>query len=352
MALLFWDSFDHYATANILEKYQYMSGALQEIGAFGRYGTNGLRVTRNTTTLSSVRGPIKGYPQTVTVGFALYIEALSGTDPGEMMRFYDSGETQFCVTVTAGGAVEARRPNFAGALLGTSAAGVIAAATWYYIEIQATIDNVAGAVEVRVTDAGVETTVINVAGVDTQGTTHAYVSAFSLGGDGVQAGTYVQRFDDLYVLDGTGAQCNDFLGDTRICCLAPEGVGTHADWTPSAGANWQCVDEIPPTDDTDYNETLTPTDRDSFEMEDLPPAAAGVVHAVCAVMDYRKDDAGTRTLQPSVRTGGADHDGDGHNSPDDYAFHTMYAWEVNPDTAAAWVAAEVNALEAGYELSA
>jgi len=87
-------------------------------------------------------------------------------------------------------------------------------------------------------------------------------------------------------------------------------------------------------------------------MEDLPAGLAGAIHAVCVDLHSRKDDAGVRTLEPSVRTAGADYDGSGINISDEYAYHNMYAWEVNPDTAAAWTAAQFAAMEAGYHLDA
>lgn len=357
MALLFWDSFDHYATANVFQKYINQfggAGSGYAIGAYGRFSTNGLRIWPFSTDACALRGPIKGYPQTVTVGFAPYLEQNVGTGAREILTLMDGAVDQVALSVLDTGALRVYRGGWEGTTLATSAAGVIAATRWYYIELQTTIDNAAGSVEVHVTDdAGTETTVIDIAGVDTQESGTAQVSMFELCGDGNNNGFFYIRYDDLYVLDDAGAQCNDFLQDTRICCLSSEGPGAHADWTPLVGpANWQDVNEIPPDDDTTYNYTLTPTDRDSFEMEDLPVTAVGPVQAVCAVVDYRKDDAGTRTIQPSVRTGGFDYDGDNRNSPNDYAFHTMYAWEVNPNTLAVWSRAEVNAVEAGYELVA
>jgi len=349
MALLFWDSFDHYAYANILEKYVSKS-AIHTMGAFGRNGTDGLRLLCNALNDGFVRGPIKGYPDTVIVGLGLYVEEATGLPFMDrcVLDLMDAHEYQVEIHLSPDGALRAYRAKH-GTLIGQSDPGLIHEGVYYYIETKVVIDNVAGSVEVKINGD----TVIDESGIDTQGSANSWVSQFGLGGDGYHTSQVVYfRIDDVYVCDDSGAYCNDFLGDTRLCMLLPEGVGAHADWTPTAGANWQNVDENPPTGDTDYNHTLTATDRDSFEMEDLPGGISGTVHAVCAVINSRKDDAGTRTVQPAIRSGGTDYDGDSHNIPDDYAFHQMYAWETDPDTAAPWIVAGVNAVEAGYELVA
>lgn len=349
MALLFWDSFDHYAVGDIYEKHTvgYYNGL--QVGAYGRMSTNGIRLHGYSNDVALLRGPIRGYPDTAIMGFAYEAEAIHPWGRIGICAFVDGATVQVSLACEPDASLSLWRGDL-GTWLAATDPGIIHSGVLYYIEMKATIDNAAGAVEVRLNDD----TVISISGIDTQASSNAQVSQFQLGGD-CSSATTVHRYachDDLYVCDDSGLYCNDFLGDTRLCCLFPEGVGAHADWTPTAGANWQCVDDNPPNDDTDYNHTLTPTDRDSFEMEDLPAGISGTVHAVCAVLNARKDNAGTRTIQPAVRSGGADYDGSSVNIPDDYEFRTMYPWETDPDTAAPWLVAAVNAVEAGYELVA
>lgn len=352
MALLFWDSFDHYATGDLLEKHisTYAPTAPSPtIGAYGRMGSNGIRVHGYVGDQSWVRGPIKGYPDVVTIGVAWEVEDIHPWGRAVIIGLLDGATHQVVLAYEPDASLTVWRGNLS-TRLGATDPGIVHPDVLYYVEMQVTIDNAAGAVEVRLNDD----VVIDVSGVDTQATSNAQVSAFELGGDCSSAAMVhrYSRYDDLYVVDDSGSYCNDFLGDTRLCALFPEGTGAHADWTPTAGNNWQCVDDNPPNDDTDYNHTLTPTDRDSFEMEDLPAGISGTVHAVCAVLNARKDNAGTRTIQPAVRSGGTDYDGDSVNLPNGYEFRTMYAWETDPDTVAPWLVAAVNAVEAGYELVA
>ena len=93
------------------------------------------------------------------------------------------------------------------------------------------------------------------AGQDTRGVTaNATADGLQLGMGSIPNGTPTWDVDDLYVLDGTASTPanNDFLGDVRVEGLDPNAAGSNAAWTPSAGANYACVNETPPTDDTSY----------------------------------------------------------------------------------------------------
>lgn len=349
MALLFWDSFDHYATAHELYKWTsaFVDGASTvTIGAYGRNSTNGLRLFHQANQQARIRRALSSTPDTIIMGVATTISAMPATTAG-LLQLLDGATVQIDLRVGNDGTLSVYRGAL-GVLLGSSAPGIIDPAVYHYIEIKAVIDNAAGSVEVHID----EVQVIDVSGVDTQLSGTPQVTQIQLGGGIDGGGNY--DHDDLYVCDDSGSNCNDFLGDSRLCFLPPTADGVHADWTPSAGVDhYAMVDEVDPDDDATTNDSATPTDRDSFDMDNLPIGVVGAVHAVCAVICSRKDDAGVRTLQPSVRVGGTDYDGASVNIPSSYSYHTLYAWEVNPDTAAPWLVAEVNApLESGYELVA
>ena len=129
-------------------------------------------------------------------------------------------------------------------------------------------------------------------------------------------------------------------GDRPVFALMPSGAGGHTDFTPSAGSNYQCVDEQPPNDDTDYVSSSTATNRDAYAMDDLP-AAVGTVYAVIPVLYARKTDAGSRSLTPGFRIGTTDYDGTAQNLSTSYGYMTQ-VFMVSPATSAAWTASEVN----------
>lgn len=347
MALLWWDSFDHYATGDRLEKWAYTNNNVV-VGAYGRMGTNGLRLDGYINPVW-LRSRYIGTLTTVTVGFGFEFEALHPWGYSAIVGLLDYGSYQITLTVGPDGSLHVWRGSI-GTRLASTDPGLIHAGVYYYIEMQVYIDNAPnGTVEVWLN----EDVVINAAGLDTQNTANQRITEMELGGScSSGAGTHRYfRLDDLYVLDDSGAQCNDFLGDYRQYLLMPEGVGAHADWTPSAGANWQCVDDNPPSGDTDYNATNTVTDRDSFEMEDMPGGWSGTIQAVEVAINSRRDDAVAHQMEPSVRSGGVDYDGTAALITDDYSFYNLHAWELDPNTAAAWLVAGVNAMECGYELT-
>ena len=339
MSLLFWDSFDHYATAHLAYKYTSVGGSAT-IGAYGRHGTNGLQIASAAN--SYVRRALPTTPTTFAMGMAIYNVTMPS--PGEELFSVADGSTyQPMVFLNNDGSLSLYRGL--STEIDISAPGVFSEAQYHYVELKATIGN-AGTAEVWVDDIRV----INFAG-DTQETGNNWITQIKLGHYGAAVNT--RWYDDLYVCDMSGSYCNDRLGDIRVIALFPDADGVHTDWTPSAGADhYAMVDEADPDDDATYNSSATPTDRDTFEFDDLPVGIAGTVHAACAVICSRKDDAGTRTLEPSVRVGGTDYDGTPVNIPNTYGFHNMYAWETNPDIAAPWTVATINAIESGYELAA
>src|SRR5262249_37892481 len=147
---------------------------------------------------------------------------------------------------------------------------------------------------------------------------------------------------DLYICDGQGSLNNDFLGDVRIQASIANGAGATTNWTPSAGSNYQNVDDATPNEDTDYNSDATAGDIDTYAMGDVTPAA-GAVKGVMVSMRARKDDGATRTLQAAIRTGATNYFGASQNLTSSYAYYTEI-WENNPNTSSPFTISDVNGL--------
>lgn len=339
MALRFIESFDHYAAGDLTEKWDDWSCAIGsatlQAGRTGnclqiyiQYGYEG-RLYKNFDS-----------QQTWIIGVAIYPGNLAFS---WLLAFMDAGTYQVTLDLESNGALSVRRGDGGGATLSTSAAGVMSAEEWQYVEMKVTIDNAAGAVEVRVDDE----TVIDVSGVDTQNSGNASADRLALDVDGV--GTVWNRYDDIYLCDGTGAIRNDFLGICFVYYGLPDGAGNYAQFTPSAGANWQCVDENPPNDDTDYNQSSGSGQRDSFAMTDpLAAAGAGDVLGVQTCLNAKKTEEAALTAENSMRISGTDYDGSSHSPTTSYKYY-LDVWEQNPDTVANFSDAEIAALEVGYE---
>jgi hypothetical protein len=302
---------------------------------YGRYG-NGVQLSGTTTRLTKTLDN----QATWIVGAAVRLGNPPATT-APLLEVLDGGTIQAGLGVTAAGALFVYRATPA-TVLGTSAAtGLLLPGVWAYVEWRVTVGNTAP-VLARVN--AVE--VLNLPSVDTSNTANAFANAVRLAAPG--SGNEV-AVDDVYVFDATGSANTAFVGDVRVAYLAPNGAGATTAWTPSAGANYACVDETAtPNDDTDYVASATAGQTDTYAFANLT-TASGTVHAVQAMAHARKDDAGTRTFAFVARPGGTDRLGAALSLGDTYTSWAQ-VWDVNPDTSAAWTLAAVNAAEFGQRL--
>lgn len=279
-----------------------------------------------------------GTPATVGIGVR-FKSVASGTHMG----LYDAATEQIHVQTDVLGRVQVLR---GATILGQSAIGTIIFGLWYYMTLDATIDGAAGSAVVAVDGV----VVVNVAGVNTKQSANAYATTARIIGGGIGGSTVC----DYYVTDGVvaGAEPVATIGDVRVVALRPSGVGSNAQFAPSAGANWQNVDDAPtPDGDATYNASATVGQIDTFATTDL--AAALVVTTIPAVFvkTYgRKDDAGVRSLAAAVKLGANTVAAAGVPSS------AGYAWQADKfatdPAGAAWTKANVNAAEFGYKLIA
>lgn len=336
MTLRFIDSFDHYTSdASTLLKYGVTGSTsyVQILTTGGRRGSGGLELYGS----GFVRKTLDDQG-TWIIGFAYKSKSMDISSSAIALFRDSAGATQCSLYVNAGGALEIRRSNTT--ILATSSM-VLASEVWYYIEVKINIHDTTGSAVVRVN----ETEVINVSGVDTKHSAVAGARSIDLNGLTTERAT----FDDFYICDAAGSVNNDFLGDVRVDALRPTGAGSVTEFTPSTGANWENVDDTDPDGDTTYNVTDTVGNTDLFVFGDLP-AGTGDVFGVQANLLARKDDAGVRGIKSTVLLSSTEYDGAEKKLLDSY-FDLYNIWELNPNTAAAWVASEINGAEFGYKVS-
>lgn len=269
---------------------------------------------------------------TFIIGFGIF-----KTDADFFLLCRDGGSDQLTFLRKSDGAIEVRRGGGGGAILGTSAPGVFPASAWTYIEVKVTVDDSAGAVDVQVNG----TNVLSLTGLDNQQTGNNYITRY-----GLATGLY----DDHYLADTSGpAPGNDFLGDVKVETLYPNAAGDSADFTPSAGSNYQNVDEPQTNDgDTTYNESSTTGDIDLFNLDSLV-TTSGTVFAVQQHMAARKTDGVVREVRHKLKSGSTTVDGATVGLGTSYQQFHGDIEELDPDTAAAWTISGVNALQIGYE---
>jgi hypothetical protein len=363
MALLFMDSFDHYATADLMQKWTSQiinsSGAITISPGNGRrasaslrvvtLGYNGTRISLAPGVISSGTGPNSG--ALLVLGFALRIDALTSSGYLALVKITDGATTQLTFSLQADGLIKVNRGSGGGPLLGVTSSA-FPTGVFVSVEIKALIDPANGSVEMRLNGQSV----LSVGGVSTSESAAARWSSLILGNsenNGSTGAVNTLDFDDLYVLDGSGtAPWNSFIGDCRVDARFPTGPGLSSDWAPSAGVNWQNVDDAAPNGDTDYNTGAAASLVDTFVVQDAPvPGAA--IYGVQHNLAVRKLDAGVCGVAAVVRQGSPIQDYVSVDVPVSTAYtNARVVQQTNPATTAPWTEAAFNASEFGYKKTA
>lgn len=227
---------------------------------------------------------------------------------------------------------------------------ILALNTTYEIEVYIKIHATLGRVVVKVdgiTDIDYTGNTVNGSGDTTLDT--IILGAAGEPSTGPRAGMSLNNyasgwFDDI-VIDSTA-----YPGTTHIQAIQPNGVGSSTQWTALSGANWDNVDEIPPSD-ADYVYVNAVGQVDLYTASNL----VGTIAAVkCVQVQARSVAQGAptpTTLQLAVRTHATNYFGASIVVPT--AFKGLpNVWENNPFSGVAWTVAEVNDVEIGVKSTA
>ena len=259
-------------------------------------------------------------------GFNNPVFSVSNTSGYQVTLYFNNPSRTFCFKL--GGDT--------GSVLGGLYSPALGVSTWHLVEGKITIDNASGVAQLKLNgNAGLD---IDFSG-DTQYQSTGQITTVTLGNWTMGSSYY---YVDDFVLDDAS-----WIGNTRIQGLVPTGAGNSAQWTPSTGSNYACVDEVPPND-ADYVTTNSNDQVDTYATGNLTGAIAEVK---CVQVQARAVKEGTPTptkLALVVRSGGADY------ASADQAVQTYFKslstiWETNPNTSAAWSTSEVDAMEIGIK---
>lgn len=333
MAVVFMDGFDHLAAADLTQKWDNTSsttGASKVTGVFS-LGSAQRYLNANRTIQKTVASAA-----TYIVAFHFRLESLPASDVA-LIIFRESTTTHTDIRVTAAGAIRATR---AGTSLGISSTGLIATNTWYWLAVLVTVDNSAGVVSVSLNNSSI----LSLTSQDTQNGGTAAITNIQI--NSVSGGN--NDWDNLVIMDTTGGSPTNALPteELRINTQVPNGAGSSAQFTPSASTNQSNVDDATSDGDTTYNSSSTSGHIDLFAIAGFD---AGVPYAVQVNMAARKDDGGTREIREKCRSNGANYSGSTQALTSSYVVYREIR-HVDPDTAAAWASAALNAAEFGYEL--
>lgn len=113
--------------------------------------------------------------------------------------------------------------------------------------------------------------------------------------------------------------------------------------------NYGAVSEDYADGDSGYNSSATAGALDLFTTNPALPSGA-TVYAVKVQGEYRKDDAGTRSVYNLLKSGTIQANGPAHNLGTSYQVFGDI-WVTDPNTSASWTTPAANAIGIGYEVA-
>jgi hypothetical protein len=322
MSVIFADSWDHYSSITSAWDFGGTDCKIDLTGTVSRTGIGCLIIT------SAAFGPTHNLAvpsNKVIVGTAYYSNSVSE----QVVIFFlddQTGAQVVWIEVLADGALRVLTNNSPfQTVLGTSDPAKFQFSTYNYIEAKVNTTGVPGTASVVVHCNGHE--VLNLTGLTLAAGTVRQVQLMAAGG------IPDARHDDTYIIDWTLGPNSDFLGPVNLYTAVPD-ADVSVSWTPSAGSNFQNVDEIPPNGDTDYNSSSTIGQSDLYRHPLTAVPANSTVFALVHRLDL-KVDSGARTVNSDVfgSTGGAAVLTSG------YKIYT-FPLDINPNTGLTWAVSD------------
>lgn len=278
------------------------------------------------------------------VRFAVWMEIWQSSGPTQLLTLRDaSGNTQNMVTIAqATRRLEVRR----GTTVIATGTTTIALQTWYVVEARFLVHDSTGRVELRVNGGANE---VDFTGDTAQTGTVNYGSLASgyTWDDGGYPTDVKFYIDDLAVNSTAGDRNNSWVGQGGIRLVYPDGNTSDIDWTASAGANYDAVNNRPPSAAYVYSNTMGAEDIYTLDTSALP--AAGTVSAVKALL-YAKVDADGGKVAGVMRL-----PSDGTDTLTARTLSTSYLTygeilEVDPIHDETWTLARLGLLELGARI--
>jgi len=342
MSILFMDSMQMYAdldtTANFRRRWSYATASFGFDPTGGPFGGGRWQIYNDFN-----YGGIYGDWNKTTIFFGGWVKQSNSEDGDPFVDFYEGNLSTLHLQIdqtSREGTFDIRRGD-SGTILG-QAGGLWKRDQWNFVEFKVIIHDSTGAVVIYVN--GVEK--YSLTGVDTRnGGTNGWVDCVRIGGQDSGA----QNWSHVAIWDTAGDPPTDFFGPYKIYYLKPNADTAQEDFTPlGAGDQFEEINEQSADDDTSYNSSATATDADEVGCEDLP-ASVGTIYAVQATVLARKNDAGARGVKVGVDSNGTDSVSADQPTILDYQYYD-HLLHLNPDDAAAWEEADVNACLLRYEV--
>ena len=312
-----------------------------------RTGVNSFQLDYNESVVRSIA--FGGTEFFFSFAFRLVVMPTGGNNLIELFALLDSNDaTMFEVEVSNAG--EYRLISNGVAYI-SSGAGVIAG-VWYWVQGKLVVSDTVGSVELR---DGSGNTIRVASNIDTKPGTPTAPSKVRVGSTN-QTSTNADGFlTDLHIWDSTGSICNTWTTATQIDNFYPNAAGGLTQWTPSTGANWECVDEVPlSTTDYVYADAEDTTTTDLYNFQNLTETPTEIYALVVSAAAF-KDNAGPGNIELLADSGSGSPSTASSSSlalPANGYARVFYVRESDPGTGAAWDATGFNNAQFGIRVAA
>jgi len=332
MALLLFDGFDHYDGEHLDKKWEIV---VQTAGpqSGGRNGGKRLYLLGD----GSVTTKDLGNKGLLIAGFFFDYADGSILDL-PFLQFLDGETAQLSFKMSPG--IDKKIHVYRGAELLGETEVIADAGAGCYLEAYVTFSDALGIINIRKDGAQI----FYYAG-STIVTANYYANRINL--HGMENAVY---FDDLYACDNLGTSENDFLGDCQVRCLLPDENGDTNAWIPSAGDNFECVNEDAGSRPDDDTTSVKSTATGQIDLYKFPALAEtqGKVLGVQLLPYIKKIDTETRTFKTVTKTHSANYEGAAQELDEDYKYFPEIQ-TVNPATELPWTLEEINAAQFGIK---
>jgi len=363
MAILFVDGFDHYQTSDIkykwdnmdsmdpLDTYFWVDNTSPRTGG-QQYMRLSNRSNGGSTTFvgSEIKKLLPVESQTLVTGFAFNIVEFNGNLFELVLK---NANAQVIVKYRF-----IKNANFdkfgvqvvdhTDTVIGVTSDAIFDDNVWYYMETKTSVNNTTGSCQVRINGA----THLQIDNIDTDPSNgvHPTVNYIEMVTCTTPATAVTTFIDDLYLLNNIGLSNNDFLGDVYIQAILPNGAGAHSDWSPSSGANYECVDDIDIDNDVTFVSTTTDNAIDTYEFQNVTAITGSTIKAVVANIVAKKDGAAIRHIAPIARLNNLEYEGDNIDLVDSYKLH-QHIWENKPSDGTSWETTDIDNGQFGVKLT-
>ena len=268
------------------------------------------------------------------IAFKLCTSSMNGFN--QILSFKDSnGTTIACLYKFGTNYLGIYRGNSNGTYLAT---GTTYISSWktYLIEIRYKPLDSGGVFTIKVDGV----TDINYSGDTTSGLEN--ILKVRLGDD--PGGVYFSGYFDDFIVDDA-----NWIGNTKLGIITPNGTGTTNNWTASAGTAYQCIDELAPSD-TDYVYSNTVDQISTYAMTTIANMNSVKSIQLQGRAAYEGSPTPTK-IQLGVRASGTDYFATDLSPGVGFGMLTKIL-ELNPADSAAWEQADIDALEIGVKATA